>query len=248
MSGDGTAAPDLSPVTFRPVVPQKATDLIAEQIRRRIFAREFAPGEMLPSEADLVRQTASSSASVRGALRALEAQGLVHMKPGRSGGAIVQLPGETELSSTVNQLIRGQAIGLDELLDMQEAIEPVCVELAARHRTDDDLVEVAAALDAITSHEGDVRSLLAAHSHWHVTVTRASHNELLSGLMHALVHWIHLATELVDVEAGRIGSGSYERITAAVRAGDAVTAREAMRLHVSTRSAALKKLGSRASG
>lgn len=228
--------------TFRPVVPQKATDLIAEQIRRRIFSREFVTGQMLPSEAELVRQTASSSASVRGALRALEAQGLIQMKPGRSGGAIVQLPGETELMSTVNQLIRGQAIGLDELLDMQEAIEPICAELAAGNRDDDDLRDLDAALTAITEHQGDVRSLLDAHSAWHVTISRASHNELLSGLMVALVNWIHTATQDRNLTAARVSSANYVAITAAIREGDSLRAREVMHRHVSSRAQALKKL------
>jgi DNA-binding FadR family transcriptional regulator len=239
----GIEPDETPPAAFRPVVTQKATDLIAEQIRQRIFSREFVAGQMLPSEAELMRQTASSSASVRGALRALEAQGLVRMKPGRSGGAIVQLPGESELMSTVNQLIRGQAIGLGELLDMQEAIEPLCAELAARNRTEEDLEDIAAALADITSHEGDVSSLLEAHSHWHVVVSRASHNELLSGLMVALVNWIHIATREVNLEAGRVGSASYEEITAAVRSGDSDLARETMRRHVSSRAEALRALG-----
>lgn len=238
---------DRPPTAFRPVVTQKATDLIADQIRQRIFAREFVTGEMLPSEADLVRQTASSSASVRGALRALEAQGLIQMKPGRSGGAIVQLPGETELMATVNQLIRGQAISLAELFDMQEAIEPVCAELAASNRTDADLEDLDLALAAITGHSGDIRSLLAAHSRWHIVISRASHNELLSGLMVALVNWIHVATQDIDLEPGRIGSASYEKISAAVKAGDAPAARAAMQSHVTSRAIALRALGAKTS-
>lgn len=228
--------------TFRPVVPQKATDLIADQIRSRIFSREFTTGQMLPSEAELVRQTASSSASVRGALRALEAQGLIQMKPGRSGGAIVQLPGENELMSTVNQLIRGQAIGLGELLDMQEAIEPICAELAAANRDESDLADLDSALAAIAGHRGDIRSLLDAHSRWHVTVSRASHNELLSGLMVALVSWIHTATQDTNLTSARVSSAPYESITAAIREGDTARARTEMHRHVSSRATSLKKL------
>ena len=227
---------------FRRVVPQKATDLIADQIRQRIFSGEFTRGDLLPSEGELVRQTASSSASVRGALRALEAQGLIQMKPGRSGGAIVQLPGEENLRSTINQLIRGQEIGLNELLDMQEAIEPVCAELAARNRTEDDLVEIGTALDAITGHHGDMRSLLEAHSEWHVTVSRASHNELLSGLMVALVSWIHIATQEVSLLADPVGSSDYEEVTTAIRSGDQAAARVGMRRHIVARATSFRSM------
>lgn len=226
---------DPTPVPeFEPIVTRKATDLIADQIRRRIFAREFTTGEMLPSEAELVRQTASSSASVRGALRALEAQGLVQMRSGRSGGAIVRLPGETELAATVNQLIRGQAIGLDELLEMQQAIEPVCAELAARHRTDDDLDDLREALEQIKA-SGDVGQMLEAHIRWHTAVARASRNELLSGLMGALVQWIFVAVDESHLELAQTGSSAYEAITEAIASRDAGSARASMREHAALR-------------
>ncbi|HEX3680425.1 MAG TPA: GntR family transcriptional regulator [Galbitalea sp.] len=114
-------------VALTPVVVRKATDLIAEQIRQRIFSGEYQAGDVLPSEADLIAQTASSGSSVRGALRILETQGLIQMKQGRRG-AIVKVPGQDELESTMNQLIRGQDISLNQLLGMQEAIEPSLLE------------------------------------------------------------------------------------------------------------------------
>jgi DNA-binding FadR family transcriptional regulator len=229
--------PDMHP--FEPIVTRKATDLIADQIRRRIFAREFRSGEMLPSEAELVRQTASSSASVRGALRTLEAQGLIQMRSGRSGGAIVRLPGETELAATVHQLIRGQAIGIDELVEMQQAIEPVCAELAAASRTDDDLAEIRTALDEVRASGTDLRMMLDAHSRWHAAVARASNNHLLAGLMVALIEWISVAVQENRVEVARVGSSSYEEITDAIADRDGEQAKRLMRLHVARRAETL---------
>jgi GntR family transcriptional repressor for pyruvate dehydrogenase complex len=222
-----------------PIVVRKATDLIADQVRQRIFAGEYRVGELLPSEAELVEQTASSSASVRGALRILETQGLIRVKQGRAGGATVQMPGQLELESTMNQLIRGQNISLAELLGMQEAIEPSCARLAAIHRSDADLARIEDALAAITHHAGDVPSLLKAHSSWHVAVAQASANELLSGLMIALVNWIHVATQTGKVSVTRVASTAYEHITRAVREQNPEAAFAAMKAHISMRSAAM---------
>jgi GntR family transcriptional repressor for pyruvate dehydrogenase complex len=225
-----------------PVVVRKATDLIAEQIRHRIFSGEYQAGDILPSEADLIAQTASSGSSVRGALRILETQGLIHMKQGRSGGAIVKVPGQSELESTMNQLIRGQDISLTQLLGMQEAIEPLCARLAAESRTDADLAHIQAALESITGHTGDVPSLLEAHSVWHVAVARGSHNELLSGLMIALVRWIHVATRGESVVAGRVSSTPYEQITKAVQDRDGDEAFALMKKHVTARARVMTRL------
>lgn len=226
---------------FKPIVTRKATDLIADQIRRRIFSREFTSGEMLPSEAELVRQTQSSSASVRGALRALEAQGLIQMRSGRSGGAIVRLPGESELASTVNQLIRGHAIGLEELLEMQQAIEPVCSELAARSRHPEDMAELRDALESVRSSNADGQQMLSAHSRWHTAVARASRNELLAGLMVALVSWIEAVVQEQRMELSWVGSFAYEEITAAITDGDAERARTLMRDYAASRAETLNR-------
>jgi GntR family transcriptional repressor for pyruvate dehydrogenase complex len=225
------------PVTaaLKPVVIRKATDLIAEQIRQRIFSGEYRTGDVLPSEAELVVQTASSGSSVRGALRILETQGLIHMKQGRSGGAIVKVPGQDELETTMSQLIRGQDISLTELLGMQDAIEPLCARLAAESRTEADLEAILAALEPIVHHQGDIPSLLEAHSVWHVAVSQASHNQLLSGLMIALVRWIHVATQGANAIAGKPTSAPYERITRAIQNQDADDAFLQMKEHIARR-------------
>lgn len=228
---------------FDPIVTRKATDLIADQIRQRIFSNEFTPGEMLPSEAELVRQTASSSASVRGALRTLEAQGLIEMRAGRSGGAIVRIPGEDQLAATVTQLIRGHAIGLDDLLEMQRAIEPVCAELAATHRTPEDIADLQAALEQVMHSMNDSADVLAAHGEWHMTVARASHNELLSGLMVALVRWISVAVQQTDTVVASIATTPYEVITSAILRGEAALAKDTMREHAEARATALSAKG-----
>jgi GntR family transcriptional repressor for pyruvate dehydrogenase complex len=242
MTNSGSVDIGLSRASFRPVVVQKASDSIADQIRERIFSGQFERGSLLPPEAELARQTASSRASVRAALRTLEGQGLIRLKPGRAGGAIVRLPGEDEMRSTVNHLIRGQEIKLDELLDLQEAVEPICAKLAARSRTDEDLEDIGAALAAITGHAGDVRSLLDAHSAWHVAVSRASHNELFSGLMVALVSWINMAVQESKLPVEGVNSKAYEEITAAIRAGDQESAGEKMRMHVISRGTLFRAL------
>jgi GntR family transcriptional regulator, transcriptional repressor for pyruvate dehydrogenase complex len=233
------ATSDAAPRSLVPIVAQKATDLIAEQIRSSIFAGEFRLGELLPAEGDLSAQTGSSRASVRGALRMLETQGFIQMRPGRSGGAIVRMPGQVELEDTVNQLIRSEEIGLPELLGMQEAIEPRCAQLAALSRSDLQMAGIESALEAITNHEGSVSSLLEAHSRWHVAVSRASNNELLSGLMVAVVNWIHTATQENNLLADPVSPNAYVEVTAAIRRQDPDAAFTRMNQHVVSRAKAM---------
>ena len=213
----------------------KAADVLANELRERILTGEFAEGAGLPAERDLVAQTQMSRTTVREALRILEVQGLVRIKPGRSGGAFVQRPGAEDMASTVNLVIRGRRIRVTALLETREAIEPFCAGLAATNRTAEELELLEAANRVIADDSGDLAHFLQANVDWHVAVARASHNELLSGLMTALSRSIYAATEdekFVDAPARQLTIRQHEAITAAIRDRDAEAAARRMKRHV----------------
>jgi len=81
---------------------------LAEDVRARIMSGEYAPGERLPSEAELVRRYEVSRVTVRTALRTLEAQGLVDIRHGTG--------------SFVSDFGTGIRAGLQELRSISETI------------------------------------------------------------------------------------------------------------------------------
>lgn len=224
-----------TPIQLSPMKVPKASDVLATELRERILSGEFPEGTGLPAERDLVIQTKMSRTTVREALRILEVQGLISIKAGRTGGAFVQQPGEEAMAATVNLLIRGRQIRLAALLQTREAIEPFCARLAALNRTDEDLADLDEANRLIAEATGDLSGFLEANVEWHVAVARASHNEILSGLMNALSRAIYAATEdesFVDVEVRRTAVRAHETITAAIRAEDPDAAARRMTRHV----------------
>jgi GntR family transcriptional repressor for pyruvate dehydrogenase complex len=222
------------PVRLAPMQVPKASDVLAEDLRERILRSEFPEGTALPPERELVTQTGMSRTTVREALRILEVQGLVHIKTGRSGGAFVQKPGEESMASTVSLLIRGRKIRLADLLETREAIEPACAQLAALHRTDEDIEALDRANAAITT-DGSLSDFLQANVDWHVAVSVASHNELLTGFMLALSRAIYASTDnqgLVDAAVRKTTVQAHKSITDAIKAGDAAAAVRRMGRHV----------------
>jgi len=219
--------PDRSSIQLSPMKVPKASDVLANELRERILTGEFAEGTGLPAERDLVTQTRMSRTTVREALRILEVQGLIRIKAGRTGGAFVQQP--------VNLLIRGRQIRLAALLETREAIEPYCAQLAATHRTEEELEVLEEANRLISDDNADLPQFLQANVDWHVGVARASHNELLSGLMSALSRAIYAATEdekFVDAEVRHATVHAHTTITDAIRAQDADAAVRRMKRHV----------------
>ncbi|MDA8374850.1 MAG: GntR family transcriptional regulator [Actinomycetota bacterium] len=100
---DGAAEPGLRPVRLRPL-----RVVVREELRRRILAGEWAVGERLPTEDELCREFAVSRVTVRSAIQALAAQGLVDIRHG-SGTYVATFGGQLRA-------------GLQELRSMTEVI------------------------------------------------------------------------------------------------------------------------------
>lgn len=100
---------------FAPVAVPKAADVLASEIRERILSGDLPEGSMLPPERELVEQTGLSRATVREALRILQVERLLRIRPGRGGGAFVHRPDHASLAGAVELVIRGQRLRLDAL-------------------------------------------------------------------------------------------------------------------------------------
>jgi GntR family transcriptional repressor for pyruvate dehydrogenase complex len=220
---------------FEPLTVPKASDILAAQVRERIFSGELAEGTALPAERQLVEQTGLSRATVREALRVLEVENLLRIRPGRGGGAFVHRPDHKSLANTVQLVIRGQQIRLESLHQTREAIEPTCAALAARHRTDEGLAELDAANADLVQAGADIPRFLRANIRWHNAVAKAGENELLIGFMSALSQSIYAATDLerfMDAQIRELTVRAHARITEAIRQQDEAAAARRMTRHV----------------
>lgn len=212
----------------------KASDVLAEELVGRISRGEIVEGQRLPTERFLVAQTGLSRSSVREALKVLEIRGFVEIRAGRNGGALVRRPGGHELADSVRLVVRGTRVSLLSLLQTRATIEPVCAGLAAGRRTDAELRQLETSWRAMVEAR-DVNRFLRANVEWHMTVARASGNELLSGLMEALAELIYDSTGYVGAVDDAVRTATchaHQAITAAIRRQDAALARRRMARHV----------------
>jgi DNA-binding FadR family transcriptional regulator len=228
----------------------KAADVLAAALRERIRSGEWPEGYALPTERELSAQTGLSRTSVREALRMLEVDGLIEIRPGRNGGARVRRPAGDELTRQLELFIWGRNIAAEHLHDVREALEALGAEGAARRRTEADLVELRERTRAVEASVDDLERYLDANLAWHLCVVRASHNELLVSFMDVLANAIHAATgsEAFDSpEVRRSTLRIHRAILEAIEAGDAEAARRRMGRHVgAARAVALTWSGERA--
>jgi DNA-binding FadR family transcriptional regulator len=189
-----------------------------------------------------------SRTTVREALRILEVQGLVRIRAGRAGGAFIQRPGNESVASSLSLLIRGRQIRLAAVLETREAIEPVCAQLAAQHRTDADIAALKAANKPIADAGSSLSDFLQANVDWHIAVATATHNELIAAFMTALSRAIYTSTEnesFIDAEVRRVTARAHISITQAIEKGDRAAAARRMSRHVHAYAAAVAQVEKR---
>jgi len=213
----------------------KAADVLADALRGRIRSGEWPEGYALPTERELSAQTSLSRTSVREALRMLEVDGLIEIRPGRNGGARVRRPAGDELTRQLELFIWGRNIAAEHLHDVREALEALGAEGAARRRTDADIAELLARTEAVEAAVDDLGRYLDANLAWHLCVVRASHNELLVSFMDVLSNAIHVATESEAFDSPEVRRSTlriHRAILDAIVAGDPDAARRRMTRHV----------------
>jgi GntR family transcriptional regulator, transcriptional repressor for pyruvate dehydrogenase complex len=219
---------------MEPVRSAKASRGVAEFLREAILTGELDEGDALPPERELAEQADVSRGSVREALRVLEAEGLVEVRSGRNGGAVVHMPGPESLGRPVAAFIRGAGLSERPLVETLLVLEPAIAAIAAEKRNEDDLARLRSLIDRLAGSPTHAERVVL-NAEWHIALGVATHNGLLAGILHGLAQAIHAATddEIYANETVRVRTiASYRGIYAAVEAQDAAAAERRMFRHV----------------
>ncbi|MET0607067.1 MAG: FadR/GntR family transcriptional regulator [Beijerinckiaceae bacterium] len=218
-----------------PIEVFKASELLAGRLREQILQGQLQEGAPLPTERDLGHQSGLGRSSVREALRILENQGFVSIRPGRGGGSIVQLPDRADVETSLEHFIRGRRFRLRALIETREAIEPASARLAARHRTSADIESLERLSAALGAAFDNIPEFLRVNIEWHLAVVTATHNDLLIAFMRAIAQAVLTATDLEDFNSDEVRTATlkiHRRILDAIIAGDEEAAVRRMRRHV----------------
>ncbi|WP_235941442.1 FadR/GntR family transcriptional regulator [Paenibacillus puerhi] len=171
-------------MTFKPVRPQKGSDMVLHHLSEQIRSGYYPLGSKLPTVVDLAAGYEVGRSTVREALSGLKAMGLVDIRHG--GGTFVcealpPAPGEQDAADFFRPIE-----SLKEVLEVRKYIESGCAELAARRRTDTDLSAIESVLDRMRHTLGDEKQAEEADVDFHVRIAEASHNTLLLQMMLSL--------------------------------------------------------------
>jgi DNA-binding FadR family transcriptional regulator len=190
----------------------------------------YVPGDKLPSQRELAKSLGVSMATLREAVRVLEAEGYVSLRRGATGGAFVLENRERE--DVLLQRLHARLDEFDEWMDFREAVEAASAKLAATRASSGELEELEATVEALRGHP-DQPGFRAADSSFHLGLAQAAHNQFVLGAVrdaraaffNAFDGVRHVFNEGSTLEW-------HERILAAVAAGEPRAAADAMGEHV----------------
>lgn len=215
---------------------RRLSDSIADRLLEKIRMRRLKPGDLLPSERQLMRDFEVGRPAVREAMQQLEHAGLVEIRHG--GRARVAEPSLGQiverLEATILHLLTHSSSNLENLKDARVLFEAGMVRVAARKRSARDIERLRAVLAAQNDAREDRRRFVALDGEFHREIAAISGNPIFIVVSEAIFTW------LADFYLGAVSVPGLERLTleehegifAAIESGDADAAATRMTLHL----------------
>lgn len=221
------------PSRVAPRKGEKIASIIARDIVRDIVARGLGPGSALELESQMLRHYDVSRASLREALRILEIQGIIVIKPGPGGGPFVADADSRDFGRMSTMFFQVMQVNFAAVMEARLILEPVMASLAAERgnkKLNQELLEIVAEHAAAADDDAWLKST----QEFHATVCQMSGNPLLN----------LLASSLKEIYTDRVGSSviprnqrgalsdTHREIAEAIARSDVKTAQRLMHDHM----------------
>jgi GntR family transcriptional repressor for pyruvate dehydrogenase complex len=131
----------------------RLADIVAASLRDDILSGRLKEGDSLPRQDLLFEEFRVSPPAVREAMRILETEGLVSVRRGNVGGAVVHLPTASRTARMISMVLQSRATTLSDVSGALLHMEPVCAGLCAGR--DDRHEEVVPALREVVKAQAD---------------------------------------------------------------------------------------------
>lgn len=181
---------------------QKAAEIVAWEIRRRIIHGEIGEGENLLPEPELIKEFGVSRPTLREAMRILETQDLISVDQGQRKGARVRLPsiGHTSLQTAL--LFQVRKVTLKEIIEAWLLLEPPIVASLAKATTRGFLTELREHVHREVALPDSTQDSLHRCRSFHQLVLQANENSALGSVLEILrnVVQMHFDKALVSYE------------------------------------------------
>ena len=214
--------------------PPKAAMLVAQRIVRDVVRGGLRPGDLLPPERTMLEKYDTGRGTLREALRLLEFQGVIALKPGPRGGPVLLDPDASHLANTVVLLMQLKEAPFRTIVEVRSALEPMISSLAAERISDESLAELGGTIEQMRKNLGDQHLFLDANKRFHDIIAWSSGNALFGYIVDSLLGIMDGTIIGIDYPSPRRAAilKAHESIYEAISARDEKEAEARMRKHI----------------
>ena len=228
---------------FEPIETSKIYMQVIDQITALLRNETLKRGDRLPPEAQIAQQLGVSRPSVREALKALEALGIIESKAGVGSFVKESISPDAVFSLLYDWAMEGSPL---EFMEARKTIEPQVAFLAALRRTENDLRTIDHVLNLEVQEVKEGRSTVERNMEFHLLLAAACGNRLLADCMRLTLRrmqrrfWEVMIVDSLGIpEHSAVYLGHHRKIVQAIDEQNASRAEAIMLEHLETVAAGL---------
>lgn len=208
-----------------------AVDQVVVKIQQLIQGDEFQIGKKLPGEMDLMRRYGVGRSTVREALRLLQAQGYVELRP--NAGAFLFSKNPTD-QHAAEWIAEHKSEVMDVML-IRQSLEGAAAHMAAQRATTEEmycLIGIQTLMDQ-ACETNDTMKLALYDEAFHEAVAKATHNPLMISFISQISSaCANFRGKTFLANRGEAACSAHHQILDAIQKHDAPRAQEAMEAHM----------------
>jgi GntR family transcriptional repressor for pyruvate dehydrogenase complex len=239
----------------------RLAEIVAARLRDEILAGRLTEGDTLPRQEHLFTEFRVSLPAIREAMRILETEGLISVRRGNVGGAVVHLPTPMRIARTISMVLQTRQTTMSDVSGALMHLEPTCAVLCA-NRPDRAEAVVPALREAIEEQHkafDDAELYPALARTFHEKLVETCGNQTMIVIIgsletiwtaHESTRWAE-ATPAADTDpdsplarkSRRAALRDHEKLVDAIEAGDGERAMRLASAHLAaTRSSSLQNV------
>ncbi|CAN5425921.1 hypothetical protein BH10PSE4_BH10PSE4_09190 [soil metagenome] len=175
-----------------PIVRRKLSDEVFERLKAMITSGEHGPGEVLPSERELMTRYAVGRPAIREAMQALANHGLITIRHGERARVrtFTAKAAVSQINTVAQLMLSASPAMLENLKEARRFFEVGMVREAALKATDDDIAELRTILDGQGHSVADRGAFVEANIVFHMKIAAISRNAIFEAVSEAMLGWL----------------------------------------------------------
>jgi DNA-binding FadR family transcriptional regulator len=219
-----------------PIQKRKLADDVRERLLSMLERGELRPGDILPSEREIMDSLGVGRPAIREAMQSLERDGLIQIRHGERARVAEPSIGRMvdQMSDSMKLLLIHSAASLENLKDARLTFELEMARRAAERHSPNDIAALLKTVEEQEASSGDIAAFRRLDGRFHREIAALSGNPIWPALSDALFGWLNsFHIHLVSVPGKeRLTLDEHRDIIAAIATGDPGAATRAMRHHL----------------